>query len=143
MMPGRPLPEPAVAASDPWWCGLRERRLMLQLCPTCGALRYPAAPVCPECRTTGGVWTEVPAEGSLFSFVTYHRDLSGSFADDIPYTIALVELEPMIGILAQVEGRADSLRIGDRMRAQFEEVSPMVTLLRWAPMSTEAGRSDA
>lgn len=134
-MAQRPLPEADEVNTSPFWSGLREGYLMLQRCATCDALRYPAAPLCPECLAAGFSWTEVPAGGSLWSFVTYHRDLSGGAADILPYTIGVVQIDGGIGVTARVDEPAATLSVGDQMCARYEEVSPAVTLLRWIKAS--------
>ena len=46
--PERPMPTPT-RESQPYWDGLREGKLMLQHCASCGKVRHYPRPVCPHC----------------------------------------------------------------------------------------------
>jgi uncharacterized OB-fold protein len=125
----KPLPDP----SSPFWLALRERKLMVQRCDHCHELRYPAAPLCPECLTVGEQWVPIEAVGTLWSYVVYHRALASSFADDVPYAVGLVQLDEGPQIMAGIDAPLDTIKIGNRMIGAFVDVTPEVTLLRWTP----------
>jgi uncharacterized OB-fold protein len=127
----KPVPDVTQPAAEPFWSGLREHRLSVQRCPECLALRYPAATICPECLHHGGEWTDISPYGTLWSYVVYHRDLSGSFADEIPYAIGVVELEEQLHVVARIDAPLNALGIGIAMAPRFENVTKDVTLLRW------------
>jgi uncharacterized OB-fold protein len=135
------LPDTNKPLTAPFWAGLRERRLVVQRCASCGTKRYPAAPLCPDCLARGGEWVEVPAEGELWSYIVYRRALSPAFAADVPYAVGLVEVdESRLQILARIDAPLDSITIGARMRARFTDASENVTLLSWEPAGgREAG----
>jgi uncharacterized OB-fold protein len=59
----RPLPDPAHPLYGPFWTAAAEKRLVIQRCPACGALRWPPAPRCPECLAAGGDWNEIHGTG--------------------------------------------------------------------------------
>ena len=67
--------------------------LVLQRCEGCGAVRYPAAPRCPECLAAGFEWVPVEGGGTIWSACTYHRAYDPAFADAVPYNVVLVELD--------------------------------------------------
>jgi uncharacterized OB-fold protein len=125
----KPLPNVTDPATAPFWKGLRDEQLLVQRCTGCHRLRYPAAPICPECLRAGGEWFEIPATGTLWSYVVYHRDLAGSFAADIPYAVGIVELIEQLHLVARIDGDLAALRIGAQANATF--IADDVTLLRW------------
>ncbi|ONH22882.1 Zn-ribbon domain-containing OB-fold protein [Pseudofrankia asymbiotica] len=131
----KPLPDVDDPLTRPFWQGLRERRLTIQRCGRCGALRWPAAPICPECLAPGAEWTDVAADGELWSYVVYRRALSPAFADEIPYAVGVVALDAGPHLLSRISGPVDTLKVGARMTARYEDVSPTVTLLRWVTES--------
>jgi uncharacterized protein len=136
MTPAKPLPDP----STPFWRALRERKLVVQHCERCSAPRYPSAPLCPECLSAGGVWTEIVAAGALWSYVIYHRALAAPFAEDIPYAVGIVELVNGLHIIAGIDTSTKGITIGTPMVAAFVDVTEEVTLLRWAPAVGSAAR---
>lgn len=127
-----PRPDPADPVTAPFWSGLRDRKLLVQRCTECRALRYPPAPLCPECLHRGVEWTEIAPTGLLWSYAVYHRDLSGAFANDIPYAIGVVEVTDHLHILARIAAPLRELAVGAAVRAEFYDTVEDVTLLRWA-----------
>lgn len=127
----KPLPDVTNPRTEPFWAALRDRRLTVQRCPSCHALRYPAATICPECLTTGGEWTDISPHGTLWSYIVYHRALSAAFADDIPYAVGVVEVEDRLHVLARIDAPLEEISIGAAMEARFADVTDNVTLLRW------------
>ena len=55
-----PVPEPD-GLSAPYWAGLREGKLLVQRCKSCGTLRHPPGPVCPSCYSFE--WDTLQASG--------------------------------------------------------------------------------
>ena len=61
----KPMPDVEDPLTAPFWAATAERKLMVQKCAHCGYLRWPPGPVCPECQTEGGDWTEIQPTGTL------------------------------------------------------------------------------
>jgi hypothetical protein len=127
----KPLPDVDDPLTAPFWAAAREDRLVTQQCGECGYLRWPPGPVCNECLTPGGEWTELSPTGTLYSYAEYHRALDPAFQADIPYVVGLVELDQgprMYGLLRSRPGTAD---VGRKVSAVFEPVTDRVTFVRW------------
>jgi uncharacterized OB-fold protein len=105
-----PAPTPD-QLSEPFWAALAERRVLVQECPECGRRRFPRLPSCPYCAAEGGTDIEVPGTGTVYSFVRMHRALTPAMADEVPYTIATVDLDGGGRIFARVEP-AEAVEIG-------------------------------
>ena len=106
-------------ADDPLLVELRRRgeggQLVLQRCDGCGYVRYPPAPVCPECLSPDAAWVTDPGAGEIWSYCVYHRAYTKEFADLVPYAVALVTLDSGPTIVTNVVyARPDQLRIGQR-----------------------------
>ena len=125
------LPDVDDPASAPFWAGLRRGAILVQRCEDCGHLRYPALARCPECTGEQAHWTEVGASGTVWSFAVYHRALHPAFAGEVPYAVAVVELDDGPRITARVAAGAAPVAVGTRVVADFREVSDTVTLLTW------------
>ena len=86
----------------PFWEGCRNGQLLLQRCTACAAWRYPPAPVCPHCASVEATWTPTSHKGRIHSFVIYHRAFHPAYAAEVPYAVALVELDEGVRLLLRV-----------------------------------------
>ncbi len=129
--PAKPLPDVDDPETAPFWAATKQSKLVVQRCDSCGYLRWPPGPQCPECQGLDAEWVEVEATGELYSYATYHRALDKAFADDIPYTVGLIQLDSGPRMLGTVLTPIDELAIGSRVRGVFDPVTPDVTMVRW------------
>ncbi len=140
----RPAPDVTDPLTAPFWAATAEQKLVVQTCAECGYLRWPPGPLCPQCQTDGGEWTEVRQVGLLWSIATYHRALDPAFADEVPYSVALVELEDGPRMYGRFVGDPATVELDTRVRAAFYDVAPGVTLVGWrcavTPARRETGR---
>jgi uncharacterized protein len=116
-----PLPEPA---SEGFWAAARDGYLAVQRCSTCERYLFPPDIICPRCLTETLEYVAVSGSATLYSFVTVVRPFHASFADDVPYVVALVELDeqPGLRMFSNVIGADPKiLRIGDRLQVTFED----------------------
>ena len=133
--PAKPLPDPDDELTAPFWTATRESKLVVQQCDSCGYLRWPPGPICPECQSVDATWAEIEPTGELYSYATYHRALDKAFASDIPYTVGLIQLDSGPRMLGTVLNSIDELAIGSRVRGVFDPVAPDVTMVRWEQVS--------
>jgi uncharacterized OB-fold protein len=133
--PARPLP----AADDPqtaaFWQGTKAGEVRAQRCDACGYLRWPPAPICPECQHAASTWVRLNPRGTLVSYCVYHRALDPAFRDEIPYAVGYVQLEEGPRMYGQLDGPIDGLEVGQQVSAVFRAASPDVTLVRWTTAS--------
>lgn len=118
----------------PYWDAAREGRLVLPKCGRCGRFWYPVGPVCPRCLGDRYDWAEVSGEGTVSSFVIYHKAWAPWLADRVPYAVVQVELAEgprLTTNLLGVEPR--SVRIGMPVQACFEQITEEVTLVQFRP----------
>jgi len=119
----------------PFWEGCRDGRLLLQRCTACAAWRHPPAPVCPRCASTGAAWTPTAHVGRVYSFVIYHRAFHPAHAAEVPYAVALVELDEGVRLpLRVVDCPPEALRIGARGEIRFARLTDGVTVPVFAPL---------
>jgi len=126
--PERPLPVPT-RESQPYWDGLREHKLVLQHCAACGKVRHYPRPVCPHCFSVETRWEEAPPAGKIHTWTVCHHPFNFFFKQQAPYIVALVDMDAGVRINAPLRGLAETdLRIGQRVRLQFEPVTEKITL---------------
>jgi uncharacterized OB-fold protein len=112
-----------------FWQGTRAGELRIQTCNACGELRHPPGPMCPSCHSTDRGHVVASGRGTVFSFVVHHApQLPGR---TLPLTIALVELEEGVRMVADVVGEPESVSIGDAVRVGFDRVDDDLTLPVW------------
>ena len=85
-----------------FWNGLRERKLLIQRCAGCGALRHPPRPMCPQCRSLDWKAIESSGRGTVYSYVMPHEPRFPFF--DYPYIVALVELDEGVRLVSNLCG---------------------------------------
>ena len=134
----KPLPR-LDGPNRPFWEGARSGRLILQRCLDCGAWRFPAAPICPQCRGGRADWQAASGRGTLESFCLFHRPYFDGFADEMPYNVIQVRLEEGVRLFSNLVGVPnDRIAIGMRLRARFEAATDTVSLVKFAPAEEPA-----
>jgi len=114
-------PAPQVdVESKPYWDALREHRIMLQRCNACHRVRFPPMPGCPYCGARGFEHVDVDGTGRVYSFVRVHRALTPAMENEVPYVVAVVQLDNagprMIG---RVDGDPAAVAIDDTVAPRF------------------------
>ena len=126
-----PLPRPT-ALSTPHWKGCREGVLRVQRCGDCGAFVFIPQPVCTVCFSDDLAWVETSGRGTLYSYTVVHRPQQPAF--DVPYTVAIVELEEGIHMLSNlIDVEPDAIEIGMPVVVAFREMSDEITLPFFRP----------
>ncbi|MDB5820951.1 MAG: hypothetical protein JWQ11_4591 [Rhizobacter sp.] len=94
----QPVPTPA---TEPYWEGARRGELMLQRCETTGRhFLYPrkSSPFVTQGEVS---WVRASGRGRLYSYVISHIAAPG-WAEDVPYVIAIVELEEGVRMMSNL-----------------------------------------
>ncbi|MHB8463478.1 MAG: Zn-ribbon domain-containing OB-fold protein, partial [Acidimicrobiales bacterium] len=101
-----------------YWDGLRQHRISLQQCDRCGQRRFPPMPGCPHCGATA--WTEVAigGEGAVYSWVRVHRALTEEMTGEVPYSVAVVDLDGGGRMVARVD-EPSAVAVGARATPHF------------------------
>jgi uncharacterized OB-fold protein len=77
--------------------------------------------------------------GKVFSFVTYHRVYHPAFANDVPYVVALVELDEGPRLLTNIVGvPPDKVACDMRVRVVFDDYGEDVAVPKFAPLDATA-----
>jgi uncharacterized protein len=136
----RPLP--AIDGADaPFWQGLRHREVRMQRCAGCGAFRFPATRFCSHCRSESSQWTAVEPAGVIETWCVFQKAYFKGF--EVPYTVIQVRLDCGVRLFSNPVGvDADSLRLGMRVEASYEDVTQEVTLLKFRPATEIALASE-
>ena len=117
------LPKPVRNAdSIPYWDGAREGKLLLRRCQSCGALHFMPRHLCPACWSDRLEWIQSKGTGTVHTFTVIHRAPLPAFASQVPYVVAMIELDEGPRMVANILGEdARSVAIGDRVEVMFED----------------------
>jgi uncharacterized OB-fold protein len=119
----RPIPVPD-AATAPYWSAANEGRIVLPRCAECGRFHFYPRALCPFCSSDKLDWTQCSGRGTVYSFTVVHRAPSPAFAAEVPYVVAIVELDEGPHLMTNVTGCApDAVRIGMKVSAGFRRVA--------------------
>lgn len=118
-----------------YWESLKSHELRLQKCMDCGTVRYPISPVCHKCFSSRTEWSKLSGRGRVSVFVTVVEATgSPAWAKDLPYNVALVDLEEGPRVTANIVGiKNEKVYNGMPVEAVFEDVTPELTLLKFKP----------
>ena len=115
-----------------FWDGVRERRLLIQRCASCRALRHPPRPVCPHCHSLEWDTVEASGRGTVYSFVIPHHPPLPFFPE--PYVVALVDLAEGTRLVTNIVGIApNAVSIGMPVRVRFCEFDNGLVLPLFGP----------
>lgn len=88
----KPIPQPD-EESKPFWDATLKGQLLLMKCNECGTVRLPSRRHCDNCLSDQFDWVQASGRGTVRTFGVMHQRYHPGFADEMPYTIAIVELE--------------------------------------------------
>jgi len=129
----KPIPVPS-AEAQPYWDGLRDRKLLMPRCDACGKYWFPPSLLCPHCNATKWTWASTSGHGRIFSYVVYHRVYHPGFADEVPYAVAVLELDEGPRMISNVIGIApDKLACDMRVEVVYQPITETITLPKFKP----------
>ena len=120
--------------TQPYWEGVRQRKLLVQHCRACGNLWHPPTPICPECQAKNYDWRPVSGRGVVYSFTIVHHPAHTAVADKVPYLVALVTLEEGPRVVSNILNCAnDKVAVGMPVRLTFQKIADGVVLPQFEP----------
>jgi len=107
------------------WKAWDDGRLCIQNCTNCGALQHPPGPVCASCHATTLELIDIAPTGKLVAWSTVHRAPSPTFADEVPYTIAVIALDPTTFIESRISSAVaeSDLQVGMTVHLKLGKIA--------------------
>ena len=117
----KPVPE-----TQPWsekfWEGAKEGKLLIQVCKDCKSTIFYPRKFCPECWSGNLGWIEASGKAKVFTFSTAYDMVEPKFTDELPYTIAYVDLDEGIRMMTRiVDCKPEDVRIDMDVEVVFQE----------------------
>jgi uncharacterized protein len=119
-MEQKPVPRPN-ADTRPFWQACNREELIYQYCPACGKTQFYPRVLCAGCGAGSLEWRESKGLGTIYTFTINFRAPNPAFAPEIPYVIALVDLDEGFRMMLNIQDRdPEAVRIGHRVRIVYE-----------------------
>lgn len=130
----KPIPVPN-KDTQRFWEGCKGHELLLQKCKDCGNYRFYPRPLCPNCLSSSTDWVKASGKGKVHTFSVVYRAPSEPFKGDVPYTIALIDLEEGVRMMSNIINcKPDAVKIGIPVRAVFEDITDSIALPKFEPV---------
>ena len=114
-------PSPQTQLDEEFWAHCAEEKLCFQCCDACGSWRHLPRMMCAHCGSDEWTWLRSSGNGKLFSWTVTHQAILPQFAEQLPYVVAVVELEEGVRMVSALRGvDHDALRIDLPLEVAFE-----------------------
>jgi hypothetical protein len=111
------MPSPRYAREIP-----RRYRLEGAKCTACGKVSFPPRLICPECKSRSFEPVRLKENGTIVTY-TVIRVAPKQFSKEIPYVVAIVELEDGVRLTTQVaDCGPEEVAIGARVKMVFRRI---------------------
>jgi hypothetical protein len=122
--------------STPFWRGCLQNKFLIQHCEQCAKPRYPASSVCPHCQEKKFTWKESSGKGLIYSWIVVRHPVPRDvYENDVPYVVALIDLEEGVRIASNVVGcDPDDVYAAMPLQVIFKQVTDGVTLPIFEPV---------
>ena len=115
-----------------FWEGVDRGELLIQHCTSCGRLRHPPRPMCPNCQSLEWDTVQASGKGEVFSFIIPHHPQVPFF--EYPYVVAVIALEEGTRLISNViDVDPHEVQIGMPVEVRFTKVADELTLPLFAP----------
>lgn len=132
-----PVPHASSQVSVPFWEGCQSKQLRYQRCAACGLANFPPTEHCRQCLSEDLDWRHSIGSGEIYSWTVVYRPVTAEF--EPPYAPAIVTLDEGYQMLTNIVGvPPEDIEVGVRVRVQFHDVGPDVTLPYFTAEETDS-----
>jgi len=108
--------------------------LVYQRCPACDHAQFYPRAVCTACGADPE-WATASGRGSVHTFTIVRQNFMKPFADELPYVVAMIELEEGVRMMTNVTGCApEDVHIGLAVEAYAVECEEGIAVPFWRPV---------
>jgi uncharacterized OB-fold protein len=105
-----------------FWAAINESRFLIQHCRDCKKPQFYARSVCTHCKGSRLEWKEASGRGKIASFSVVQRAPLDAFRADVPYVLALIDLEEGVRFMCNVINCDPwKVKIGDAVKVVYED----------------------
>lgn len=130
----KPLPH-ITEISKKFWQATKKHKLLIQRCPDCGKNVFYPKRYCPNCLSDRLEWIETKGRGKVYSFSVCLSNAAPGFENDVPYTVAVVDLEEGVRVLTHIiDCKQEDLKCDMEVEVVFDDVTEEITLPKFKPV---------
>ena len=121
-----PVPQPGTKA---YWDACKQHKLLIQQCESCGTHQFYPRTICTSCSAISLKWVEASGKATVTSWTIIRHPVSEAYAEEVPYVIALVELqEGPVMMTRMIDCDPESVRSGMAVEACFEDWTENISM---------------
>jgi uncharacterized OB-fold protein len=126
-------PPPTISAEGrPFWEGAKRHELRIQTCPQCQSNQFPPRVICGHCGNRTLNWLKVSGRAKIYSFTIIYRAPEPAFEADVPYVVAVVELDEGPRLMTNITGcQVAEVHVGMAVQAWFDDAAGDYTLVKF------------
>jgi uncharacterized OB-fold protein len=134
-MPDWNKPLPSISGeTKPYWDSCRRGQLLIQKCDSCGEYQFYPRGICANCWSNDIQWITSSGKGTVWTFTVTYQNGTPGFAEDVPYVLALVELEEGVRMFTNiVECDPRSVTIGMPVEVTFVQATNQISVPYFKP----------
>jgi uncharacterized protein len=122
-----PLPIPDIE-TEAYWQAARDGFLGIPTNPATGkAFWYPRM-YCPDDWSQKAEIRHGSGRGTVYSYIVVHRHAHPGFHAQVPYVVALIDLEEGPRMMSRVAGDPKDVKVGAKVEVYFEKLNEEIHL---------------
>ena len=135
-MPSYMKPLPLInEETKPYWDYCRKHELRMQQYRQCGYIRFPISIICPKCHSMETDWTKLSGRGEIYSFTIYRVAYHPAFKNDIPYIVAIIQLDEGPRMESNIIGcEVERVTIKMPVEVAFDDITDDIALPKFKPI---------
>jgi uncharacterized OB-fold protein len=128
----RPIPAGGNVVGE-FWSAAADGRLLIQRCTACGTRQFYPRQVCAACGSTPE-WEQASGRGVVHTFTIVRQNGAKPFSAELPYVVAIVELEEGPRMMGNVTGCApENVTVGMPVHAYAVTIEDGLAVPFWEP----------
>lgn len=129
----KPLPTVA-GETKPFWDACRRGDLLIQRCDRCNEYQFYPRGICSNCWCEDIQWVTASGKGTVWTFTVTMQNGTPGFAEEVPYVLALVELEEGVKMFTNiVECDPGEVTIGMPVEVTFQRATDQISVPFFKP----------
>jgi uncharacterized OB-fold protein len=129
----KPLPTIS-GETRPYWEACRRGQLLVQRCDACQSWQFYPRGICSGCWSTDIRWVPSSGRGTVWTFTVTRQNRTPGFAEEVPYVLALVELEEGVKMFSNIVGcDPGEVAIGMPVEATFIRATDQISVPYFKP----------
>jgi uncharacterized OB-fold protein len=130
----KPLPTVS-GETRPFWDACRRGELLIQRCPSCDRYQFYPRGICANCWASDIEWVKSSGKGTVWAFTVTRQNRTRGFAEEVPYVVALVELDEGVKMFTNIVGcDPGEVKTGMPVEVTFVRATDQISIPYFRPI---------